>query len=223
MIARTSAWRALGAASLFAVVVVGVIGLLHMPMARPLLGLLGRATRAVGATCPLGFDRPVDEAMKQARRRQFAAQHAGQAMAQSRPARNFVLDHTTRAEISAWAEAEHLTCRSGRAIELDCSMAPGSLWFTFDESDRLVELVAVRRFADAAQVSAELDARAEDLARRVGESTRVEGDASPAVLGHGLLRQASREFRFLDYYALLRATNMGDGFVLTEEYRSLVR
>ena len=37
----------------------------------------------------------------------------------------------------------------------------------------------------------------------------------------GSLKQASAEYRFRDYYALARATNMGQGFALTEEYRSL--
>ena len=48
------------------------------------------------------------------------------------------------------------------------------------------------------------------------------GDSAPSSLAAGLLRQASAEFRFSDYYAIARVTNMGDGFMLTEEYRSLV-
>ena len=35
------------------------------------------------------------------------------------------------------------------------------------------------------------------------------------------LRQATVEYRFSDYHALVRATNMGDGYVLTEEYTRL--
>ena len=37
----------------------------------------------------------------------------------------------------------------------------------------------------------------------------------------GLLRQASAEYRFRDYYAIARATNLGDEYVLTEEYHAL--
>ena len=46
-------------------------------------------------------------------------------------------------------------------------------------------------------------------------------DSDPRVLTQGALRQASAEFRFRDYYALARATNLGQSFVLTEEYRAL--
>ncbi len=50
-----------------------------------------------------------------------------------------------------------------------------------------------------------------------------DGDASAANLTAATLRQAMIEYRFKDYQAVVRATNLGDGFVLTEEYASLAR
>jgi len=41
------------------------------------------------------------------------------------------------------------------------------------------------------------------------------------VLANGLLLQASVEYHFGDYRAVLRATPIPDGFVLTESYASL--
>ena len=37
-----------------------------------------------------------------------------------------------------------------------------------------------------------------------------------------MLRQAMVEYKLADYHAVLRATNMGDGYVLTEEYATLL-
>ena len=82
-------------------------------------------------------------------------------------------------------------------------------------------MVAVRRDASAGVISAAFRAVTGDLANEAGPAATVEGDPSAARLSSGLLQQASAEYRFRDYYALARATNMGDGFVLTEEYRSL--
>ncbi len=41
------------------------------------------------------------------------------------------------------------------------------------------------------------------------------------MLASGAFRQATRDYRFADYRALVRATNLGDGYVLTESYTAL--
>lgn len=220
---RSTAWRALGAVAAFSVVATALIGFAHMPAGRPLLRLLGHASKAVGATCPLGFDRATTPTERRARRRGFAQRHAGALDAAQRPARGFSLDLTTKDEVVAWAATNHAVCKTGKVVELDCSTSDDGSLFTFDENAKLVELVSVRRMKTADAASEVFTADAKSLDARVGEASRLEGDAAPSVLGHGLLRQASAEYRFRDYYALLRATNMGDGFVITEEYRSLLR
>jgi hypothetical protein len=59
------------------------------------------------------------------------------------------------------------------------------------------------------------------LDRQAGAVSTVLGDPAATALAGGLLRQASAELRFRDYYARERATNLGSDFMLTEEYRSL--
>ena len=81
--------------------------------------------------------------------------------------------------------------------------------------------VVVREAPRAEAVSAAFEAIAGEIDRAAGPRTAEGGDPSPAGLAAGLLRQASAEYRFHDYYAVLRATNMGDRFALTEEYRAL--
>ena len=50
---------------------------------------------------------------------------------------------------------------------------------------------------------------------------RREGESSASFLSAGSLRQASAEYRFSNYFALIRATNVGEGYLLTEDYRAL--
>ena len=54
-----------------------------------------------------------------------------------------------------------------------------------------------------------------------GARCKVQGASTSQELKEGLLRQASAEYRFTNYYSFARASNMPDGFLLTEEYRSL--
>jgi hypothetical protein len=62
---------------------------------------------------------------------------------------------------------------------------------------------------------------AERVTREAGHAAASSGD--PSRLASGTLYQATAEYRFSNYFAVARATNMGPGtgYVLTEEYRSL--
>ena len=213
------------------------MGFAHTRAGRPLLALMGHGAHGPSAGgCPLGFDRAATPAQRATARARFAADHRGEGRATARPALGFRLDETTRADVTAWAASHGVTCKKPRSgADVDCADLPEallpdasrgagvrSLWLTFGADDTLVSVVAVRRDASAGVISAAFRAVTGDLASEAGPAATVEGDPSAARLSSGLLQQASAEYRFRDYYALARATNMGDGFVLTEEYRSLL-
>ena len=137
--------------------------------------------------------------------------------------------------MSAWALAHGVVCKVPRSgPDLDCADVPDaalpsayrgapilSLWLSFGASGALASVVVVRRSPEAATISATFEAVTSTLAREAGPATVVEGNPRASRLSVGLLRQSSAEYRFRDYYAVARATNMGDGFALTEEYRAL--
>ena len=210
-----------------------LIGVAHTPVGRPLLGLLARGSGA--GACPLGYDRRATPAERASARRRFADGHRGATLAQSRPALGFALGATTRGEIEAWARAHGVACGAPRsAADLECRDVPAALlpaafggaplsalWLDFDEQQRLTSAIAVRRAASAAPIAAALSAITAAVTDAAGPPSAVDADATAARLSRAALAQASAEFRFRDYYALARATNLGDGYVLTEEYRSL--
>lgn len=92
----------------------------------------------------------------------------------------------------------------------------------FDGAERLTAVVAVRRSTAAEPLSDAFNHAKRTLTEMAGAPASVEGDASPQAMSRSVLRQAVAEYRFADYYAVARAANMGDGYVLTEEYRSLL-
>jgi hypothetical protein len=96
------------------------------------------------------------------------------------------------------------------------------VWFTFGDRNQLITVISLSRDARPEPVSAAFSSVTAELRRAAGPGSGIVGDSAPAWLAAGLLRQASAEFRFSDYYAIARVTNLGDGFLLTEEYRSLV-
>jgi hypothetical protein len=216
-----------------ALVLTGLIGVAHTRAGRPLLAMMGHGSKRGG--CPLGLDRGRTPAERLAARQRFARSHGGDVQPAGRPALGFELDRTTRAEVEAWAAHHHIGCavpRSGG--DLECGniaedllpaefrgAAITTLWLDFGPDQRLVSVIAVRREAKAAAISTAFAAVTSALARAAGPPSELVGDAQPDKLSSGALRQASSEYRFRSYYALARATNMGDGYVLTEEYRSL--
>ena len=214
-----------------------LIGFAHTKHGRPLLALLGAhgSHHRGGGGCPLGFDKAQTPEQKEASRASFSRAHRGAALVRARPALGFRLDATTEADVLAWAQASGVSCKKPRAgYDLDCAAIPDSalpeaergaglrsLWLGFGGDGKLVTVVAVRKSADPRVVSeafASVKGRVEHAA---GPASSVVGEGRPEELASGALYQASAEYRFKNYYALARATNMGDGFLLTEEYRSL--
>ncbi len=197
-----------------------LITLIHLPPFGGWLGITGHGSSG----CPFGFDHP-QTAKVDARLR-------GDTPAHARPALGFALDGTTAADVMQWSAAHGLDCTAKyRGAMISCMQVPASAlpgatlglasaWFTFGARGTLSSLKTVRRDPAVAAVSAAFTGVAAVVAT-AGPMT-MRGSASPEVLGRGLLRQASLESRFTDYRAVVRATNMGNGFALSEEYSTLV-
>jgi hypothetical protein len=235
---KVTAWSSLALGSAFT----AIVGFAHTAPGKPLLAVMGRAmgmptAARAGGKCPLGYDVKATPDQKEAARRQFASSHAGTDRAQARPALGFVLDKTTRADITNWATAHDIRCTVPKSgSDLDCSDVPAEalpdgetgiglhiLWFTFGLGDTLTSAIGVRRDASVETVSSTFRRVTDEVSREAGPPATTVGDPSPGMLSSGALYQASAEYRFRNYFALTRATNMGprQGFVITEEYRSL--
>jgi hypothetical protein len=221
-----------------------VMGFAHTKAGHPLLALMGSAmgdhshSGKPGAKCPLGFGSKGTPEEKEASRRQFAASHAGGERAPLRPALGFQLDATTRSDVTAWATAHGISCSVPKSgSDLDCSnvradaLPPGgdassigfqSIWFTFGEGDKLIAAVGVRQDPRADEMSSAFVHLVDGVTQEAGSPAKTQGDPSPVALASGALYQASAEYRFRNYFAVARVTNMGSkGYVLTEEYHSL--
>jgi hypothetical protein len=214
-----------------------LIGFAHTKHGRPLLALLrGHGpSHDAASRCPFGFDKAQTAEQKEASRASFSRAHRGAVLVHARPALGFRLDATTEADVLAWARASGVSCKKPKAgYDLDCAGVPDSalpeaergaglqsLWLTFGGDGKLVTVVAVRKSADPRVVSDAFASVKEHVEHEAGAASSHDGEGSPEELASGPLYQASAEYRFKNYYALARATNMGDGFLLTEEYRSL--
>ncbi len=214
------------------VLAVGLLGFTQTSVGRPFVSAM---TRMAHGGCPFGYDKPQTPAQRERAQLNFATTHRGAERALGRPALGFVLDHSTRPEIAQQLAAHGVRCEAGKgASDLTCNGVPSSalggvlagspprnLWFTFGTKQQLLSVKAISRAAAAAPISVAFLATRATLDHEAGAATETHGNAEPQALAQGALHQASAEFRFRDYYALARATNLSQGFVLTEEYRSL--
>jgi hypothetical protein len=222
-----------------------LMGLAHTKAGRPLLVRmmpLMKLAGLVGARCPLGYDVAMTPQQKEDARAWFAVDHRGSLVAAERPALGFALDHTTSADVLAWAKERGVQCiRPKTGYDLDCSNVPAaalpggagaaggdvasvplsSLWLTFGEGDRLISLIAMRRDPAVGPIATTFGAVNDELARLGSPAAATSGEPTSAYLSLGLLRQASAEYRFQNYYVMTRAMNLGHGYVMSEEYRSL--
>jgi hypothetical protein len=202
---RRAAKIAIGAGAAVMAVAVAV----HVPL---MLGHRGG--------CPFGFDKPAvagpihhDPRLR------------GNAVAGARPAFGFALGATTRDEVVGVVASNGGACKQV-GPELECARAlPGveTAWFTFGAGARLDSVRAVRRDPGAGVIGGAFTQIAHDLTARAGSPSAESGSADPADLARGALRQAAVEYRFTNYRAVVRATNLGrGGYALTEEYQNLV-
>ena len=159
-----------------------------------------------GGHCPFGYDR--------APARISSPVPAGRAASLGLP-----LGTASRADARAWAVSRGAQCRDQRGTLL-CEHArvdglDTTAWFDLDGNGHVAALHAVRRASRPAAITAAFATATRAVART---AVPVAADGSLATLDLGLLRQAAVRYRGDHYRAELRATNMGDGYALTELY-----
>ena len=198
---------------------------LHTPRGRALLG---------GGGCPWGKEAPSAAKLEELRVKSAATlKVAGTTRATARPAFGFVLDQSTRADVTAWAARAAATCTAeigggalrcelgDRNITEENGVPVRDAFFRFDPRGVIVGIDLMRDGTDGAKAAAVLTTISGRIAREAGPPTTVQGTADPAHLG-GYLDRAATEFRFADYAADVSATNLGErGIVVREQYRSI--
>jgi hypothetical protein len=199
---------------------------LHTPAGRALIG---------GADgCPLGKGAPSAAKLEELRVKSAATlKPNGTTRASARPAFGFVLDTSTRADVTAWATRASATCTEeigGAALR--CELADKNIteengvsvrdaFFRFDPRGVVVGIDLMRDGTDGNKAAAVLTSISDRITREAGPPSTVRGTADSAHLG-GYLDRAATEFRFADYAADVSATNLGDrGVVIREQYRSI--
>lgn len=223
-------WKILFRVTVASVLVTGLIGVLHMPFAAPLL-------RAISPNwaCPIrrGTPEQIDRghAMGAANVRAAAS-----TAAPARPALGFALDTTTRGDIRAWAAKNDISCASigGNENLQKCKNVPAvavgqpaafgpleEITFELRATGELVNVQTMRRgltLDAAAMIASDLEARA---AKDLGAPSQLGGEPTAAHLTRGVLSTYVAVHQFTDYRATISATNLAStGLMVREEYFS---
>ena len=197
-----------------------LIGVLHLPMARPLLALAG--------ACPVGRASASD--IEDARRIALRSLR-GEGKAPARPALGFDLEQTTLDDVQVWARARAIGCDLSReSTLLVCRSVPAAALhattqetideaaFVFRLRDRRLITVATLTSGAAANAAADsFAANAASLAASLGaaETRRV---PRPGWDGAGPIFV---RYRYADYIADVSAMRLpGRGIVMREQYMS---
>ena len=222
----SKAGRRLRAGIVVATAMIGAVGLLHAPFARPLLMRVGGCPVAGGRMTPRESD---------AARRLALGVETGSATAPARPALGFALDETSLDDARAWARRGQVDCDEARAGLLRCTQVradalgiPASqgtideLLLQFDPRGRLVNVTTIRAGLAPDAVASRAAAIVGSLDRELGPSPRGHGD-----FGGASLRSAGAEsistvaYRYSDYVAEVVAMNAPSGGpTLREHYMS---
>ena len=197
-----------------------VIGLLHLPAARPLLGLVG--------ACPVG--RVSATEIEDARRIALRSLR-GSTRAPVRPALRFELERTTLDEVRGWAQARAIACDLSRestllvcsrvsadALASDALQPIDEVAFVFRLRDRrLVNLTTLTTGVAPGRAADSFAAITGALASALGspEASRV-----PPRQWDGT-RPVFIRYRYADYIADVSAMRLpGRGVVVREQYMS---
>jgi len=218
--------KALASAGAAAVALTAAIGVLHTPMARPLLSKIGG--------CPVGKATPADI---EAARMGAVRETRGVAPAPARPALGFTLDRSTPADVHAWGKQLGVPCENKREGTLVVCHAvpraaleghagqPGTiddLAFAFRPRDgRLVNITATSLALPSGDASARMQHVTGTLRASLGVPTDAAGDPTAEYLASGDYATATVQYRFSDFMAEITATNIaGRGVALREHYLS---
>jgi len=197
-----------------------VMGILHLPAARPLLLLIG--------ACPVG--RASASEIEEARGIALRALR-GDTRAPARPALSFDLERTTLDDVRGWARARGIGCDLSReSTLLVCSRVPApalrstslqlidEVAFVFRVRDRrLVNVTTLTTGVAPTGAADSFAAIAHGLASTLGtpEASRV-----PPAQWDGT-RPVFVRYRYADYIADLSAMQLpGRGIVMREQYMS---
>ena len=206
-------------------IVITLAGVLAVLTAFTIIIHIPAIQRRVGA-CPFGYDKP---------RVAATARTYDGPLAPARPALGFTLSGTTRDDVLAWALQNKIRCeRRYGDHSLECFDVPRSLlsdhgvllptttvWFELDERGTVSTIKTVRRADTSTAVAGAFTATESALRDRIGSPTAQRGSADPTELSLGAFRQATVEHVYANYRAQIRATNMGNGYILTESYAAL--
>ena len=200
------------------------IGLLHLPVAAPLLSAISPS-----AVCPLtrGTAAQIDRAhdLGAANLRGASAMTAP-----ARPALGFRLDAPV--DLASWAKTHRVTCASvgenatlQRCVDVlaDDGSTIDEVTFETRATGELVNVQTMRRGLSP-ETAAALATRLEDrAARELGAPTKLGGEATAAHFARGKLATYIAEHAFHDYRATISATSFGErGTMVREQYLSVL-
>ncbi len=198
-------------------VVLALALVIHLPPIKHWLGAHGHHGAGV---CPLGYGVQAHHVAATGTRHDRTV----------RAALGFELGQTTATDVEQWGLLHGVVCAQRHGgLEVTCegiassalgdvTAPPAALTFSIDRAGAVRSIQVTRRGNDAVAITTAFDGLSQELAAVHGAPTKRTGIATPEDLSRGALRQAMVEFRQPDYHAVLRATNMGDGYVLTESY-----
>lgn len=188
-----------------------VTAIVHVPRVQQIMGWVDHAGKP---QCPFGHE--------------ATAATVANLTPSNEPALGFRLGATTELELGAWTTERGIACtKLPRTTTLEClevptaalglqATEPTTVWFDFTGTT-LRAIRTIRHTRDGAVATLDLDQLEQQVSSRVGAPIDARGERLD-----GLLAQVSREYRRDNYRAVLRATNLGDRFAVTESY-SLMR
>jgi hypothetical protein len=203
---------------------VGLIGLMHLPLFRPFLMSLA------GCPFPSAGRLLSPEEAEELRVSMLAPRHAN-ARAESMPALGFSLGTDDRPSIAAWAQSHGIACSAdAHGSGLRCADVPGSalrvpvaranrglLSLGFDARDRLVS-VQYALDTGIREHALDISQAAQHELARAGSGSMVHESslASP-------LAQRKVELALADFRGEVTATSFRDRYVVTQSYQSFPR
>jgi hypothetical protein len=208
----------------------GLIGVLHLPFAAPLLRKV-----MPGGVCPVmrGTPAQIDRAHSLGA---TAIRASASVSAPDRPALGFALDRSTKADLDAWAKRHDVSCKSiaGNENLQRCTNVPASAvgepeelgaleeaTFELDSSGQLVNVQTMRRHLSGVQAALAADALEHAAAAALGAPSTLAGAPTVAHLQSTLLATYVAVHVFTDYRATISATNLSPtGIMVREEYLS---
>jgi hypothetical protein len=214
-----------------AVGLTALIGVLHLPIAAPLL-----RTIFPGSICPVtrGTPEQIDRAHALGA---AAIRRSASAPAPAQPALGFALEKTRRSELDAWAALHGASCTAiggndnlqrctgvrpaaiGQPGDLG---SPEEVTFEFRSTGELVDVQTMRRHLSSAQAAHTVRSLEADAVATLGPPTTEAGQPTDGHLGRSFMSTYVAVHTFSDYRATISATNLADtGVMVREEYLSV--